>query len=89
VKIIEKGRHVAKPWWKKWLGINGTKESAELLCEICKTKFKLQQNRDTTLIRADCYDENYRIIFYFIRCPHCTHINKYAREAVESENEIA
>ncbi|KKT56177.1 MAG: hypothetical protein UW81_C0019G0001 [Candidatus Giovannonibacteria bacterium GW2011_GWC2_44_9] len=81
-KIIKKGASMDKPWWKKWMGVNGTKESAPLCCPFCKTIFALIRG-DHVLVRADCYSENV-VVKYFIQCPNCRHRANHDLAVVES-----
>ena len=84
MKIIKMGRkEVDKPQGKKWMGVNGTRESAQLCCPFCAAEFILKKG-DPVVIRADCFDDNGNIARFFIQCPQCRHKSNYDRAEVES-----
>ena len=82
MKIIKKGEPIDKPQSRKWMGVNGTKESALLTCRFCKTDFVLKKG-DPFWERADCWSGN-AVVRYYIQCPHCRHKANYERAVVES-----
>ena len=82
-KIIKKGKPVDKPRWVKWMGMNGTKESAPLNCFVCNSDFVLIKG-EFVMVRDDCLDKGRNIIRYFIQCPNCRHRANYERAVVES-----
>ena len=82
--IIKKGEPIDKPQWRKWTGMNGARESAQLLCPFCKTTFALKKY-DPVVVRNDCLDSKGVIIRYFVQCPCCKHRANHDRIAMEPD----